>query len=731
LLLALLHLQDLNHEEVFGLLHLAINSSNPAAAAAGVTLLQRWPQQLEELPDYEALALLQTAVERHSPSRPQALTQAVILLEDYPDIPVVQMLPVLLRALELDARAPQAAAEEADLDPYQPHLRLWQMSPLPVFEQLSPDAAAGLLETAIKAGDRRSVLLMWSSMPAVQAVSPASLSNLLQAAATAGDAHSLRLLARLPAFQELQPAALAAAMMPAVKSGFEIGVIILQESRAVAQLAAGECELLMELLFAALHADQPGILPVLLEPFPARINHKRLMLLLHAALQFCPVGFTSLYQLPAAANIQAKQLGQLLQCAARWFRHGIVYEVLNWHRAWSKVSPEDKLVGLLQLALQQGASCKSFCVHPCASAVDAELAWLLLHFAVITEQHSNLQALLLLPAAAKLAKEKIVELMLVAVQGAEGPASLANLSKAAAPAAAAAAGMPAVSNSSSGLEQPAHKQCQQQQQQYTFRKVSTPVAAAAAVSGPGPAGGSGNAEASSRGAATAAMAAAECPFSGGSGEEGTKDSLSQPMQSLSLSSNAAAAAKAAVSSGCLAVLCQWDAAAEIGADGLLQLLQVASERAVTINSQTLVKSPQAGARLAGNQPASELDFSAVQQLCSSKAVAGISSVAELKPLLQLVLKRCDHVSVEMLLEHCPAAAAIDAAMLGELLTYMFSSTPTIGADQHSEYSQERILECPSSSSSSSKEWLQHRAAGRSAACSSSSRSSRAAASAHT
>jgi hypothetical protein len=142
------------------------------------------------------------------------------------------------------------------------------------------------------------------------------------------------------------------------------------------------------------------------------------------------------------------------------------------------------------------------------------------------------------------------------------------------------------------------------------------------------------------------------------------------MQSLSLSSNTAAAAKAAASIACLEVLCEWDAAAEIGADGLLQLLQVATTRAV---GATMTPA-------AGQQAAGEPDFSAVHMLCDSKASAGISSVAELKPLLQLVLKCHDEArSVELLLERCPAAAAIDAAMLGELLSYTIRSACTSSA----------------------------------------------------
>ncbi|KAF6254475.1 hypothetical protein COO60DRAFT_1665105 [Scenedesmus sp. NREL 46B-D3] len=472
-------------QELHDLLHIAFNSSDPAVARAGLMLMP------PELPDDEALTLLQTAVERHSTSRPPVLRELVQHLEDYDHLAVLQLLPVLLCALELDARVPHAAGEP---DPYLPALRLWQLGPLPVFAQLSPDGAAGLLEKALTAGDRRSVQLLWNGMPAVQAVSPARLAELLQAAAAAGDLHSLRLLARLPAFHEVQSAELAAAMMPAVKAGHELCVWALQDSRAAAQLAAGDCEVLLELLTAALHADQPGMVPVLLRKSAGRINLKRLMVLLQAALQHCPAGFNHLYQLPAAASIQAKELGQLLRWAGRWFRHGILYEVLNWHRAWSRVSAEDKLVGLLQLALQQGAACHSFCTHPCASAVDEELTMLLLHFAVVTEQRSNLEALLLLPAAAKLSRRRL----------------------------------------------------------------------------------------------------------------------------------------------------------------------------------------SAGA--SGETPA---DFSAVQQLCGGKAAAGITSVAELQPLLELVLSNHDHVSVGKLLENCPAAAAVNAAILAELLQHTFSDARYPGsAVQH-------------------------------------------------
>ncbi|KAF6243008.1 hypothetical protein COO60DRAFT_1651390 [Scenedesmus sp. NREL 46B-D3] len=458
-------------QELHDLLHIAFNSSDPAVAGAGLMLMP------PELPDDEALALLQTALERHSTSR-----------------------PLFAR---LDARVPHAAGEP---DPYLPALRLWQLGPLPVFAQLSPDGAAGLLEKALTAGDRRSVQLLWNGMPAVQAVSPARLAELLQAAAAAaGDLHSLRLLARLPAFHEVQSAELAAAMLPAVKAGHELCVWALQDSRAAAQLAAGDCEVLLELLTAALHADQPGMVPVLLRKSAGRINLKRLMVLLQAALQHCPAGFNHLYQLPAAASIQAKELGQLLRWAGRWFRHGILYEVLNWHRAWSRVSAEDKLVGLLQLALQQGAACHLFCTNPCASAVDEELAMLLLHFAVVTEQRSNLEALLLLPAAAKL--------------------SPAQAAAASGPAAATSRGNVAASN---GCAKPA--------------------------------------------AAEGSLGAAEISHS-----------LTQPLQNLSLS---------------------MDAAAAISADSLLQLLQAAAKRAVRLS---------AGA--SGETPA---DFSALGSVQSSK-----------------------------------------------------------------------------------------------------------------
>jgi hypothetical protein len=185
------------------LLHLAFNSSNPGLAAAALDLLPSEDDiQPLPLPDDEALALLQTAVERHSPNRSELLAEIAACVESCENLTVVQLLPVLLRAMELDARVPQAAGEPAD--PYQPALRLWHLSTLPVFEELSPDAAAGLLETALKAQDCRSVLLLWTSMPAAVAIDPARLTELLQAAAAAGDAHSLRIMSRTPAFHVMQ-----------------------------------------------------------------------------------------------------------------------------------------------------------------------------------------------------------------------------------------------------------------------------------------------------------------------------------------------------------------------------------------------------------------------------------------------------------------------------------------------------------------------------------------------
>jgi hypothetical protein len=466
-------------------------------------------------------------------------------------------------------------------------------------------------------------------------------------------------------------------MMTAVKGGFEHCVIALLASGAAAQLAtAGNYDLLHELLLAAVHADRFGVVAELLQKFGSHISLKRLMPLLQAALQHSPGSFMCLFQpgaVPAAARIQAKELGQLVRWAGRWFRHGIFYEVLNWHRAWSSVSPEDKLVSLLQLALQQGADCRSFCVHPCAAAVDVELAWLLLHFAVVTEQRSNLEALLLLlPAAAKLGKDRLVELMLVAVQGAAGPANLANLSRAEAPAAAGAAA--AGSSTAGGSSSVVDSAPKQPQQQYMFRRPITPAAPTAAS-----AGGSAAAAATSSGNAAATSGGAAAAAEGGSTltEQEKQDDITWPLQNLSLSGSAAA------SKACLSVLCQWDAAACIGANGLLQLLQAAAKCAAC------------GTAAAGSVPArSQPDFSAVQQLCSSRAAAGISSAAELQPLLQLLLTHHDAASVGELLRSCPAAAAIDAAMLGELPHCSLSPAGRSNAcDSHSDmqYSEEELL----------------------------------------
>jgi hypothetical protein len=640
--------------ELHDLLHVAFNSSSPQTAAAGLGLLQ---QEDLNLPGDEALALLMTAVERHSVSRADVLPMLVEHLETMEQLTVVQLLPVLLRAMELDARTePQAAGEQPD--PYKACLRLWQLASLPAFEQLSPEAVAGLLESALNVGDRRSVLVMWNSMPGVWAIDPARFAGILQAAAKAGDVFSLRVLSRAPAFHAVEAAALAAAIMPAVEAGFEKCVTALLKSRSAAQLAAGSAELLCELLLAALHADRPGIVAVLHPPRALKL--KRLMPLLQAALQYSPASFMCLFGQPAADKVTAKELGQLLRWAGRWYRREIFYEVLNWHRAWGSISPEDKLVGLLQIAVQQGADCRSFCVHPCAAAVDAELTWLLLRFAVVTEQQGNLESLLLLPAAAKLSTEKLVELMMVAVEGVVGPASL---SKAAASAAAPAAA--ATSSAAGGQSLPVVIENEAPRQQYLFRKISGPTSAVTvAESGPVAAASNGNAAASGGDAAATAAAAASEHSSLEEGE--VKDILLQPMQKLSLSGIAAA------SSISLAVLCQWDASKSIGAKGLLQLLQAAVKCApAAAAAADLAEGPT----IRQTQP----DFTAVQQLCSSKAAASITSAAELKPLLEQVLSHHDPASIEKLLQTCPAAAAVDVAMRQELLLHTFSTVHTAGS----------------------------------------------------
>uniref|UniRef100_A0A383WES4 Uncharacterized protein n=1 Tax=Tetradesmus obliquus TaxID=3088 RepID=A0A383WES4_TETOB len=55
--------------------------------------------------------------------------------------------------------------------------------------------------------------------------------------------------------------------------------------------------------------------------------------------------FHSLWQLPAAAGLQGKHLGQLLRCAATTAPPRcaeVVDRYLRRHRAWSSVSEEDK-----------------------------------------------------------------------------------------------------------------------------------------------------------------------------------------------------------------------------------------------------------------------------------------------------------------------------------------------------------------------------------------------------
>jgi hypothetical protein len=137
--------------------------------------------------------------------------------------------------------------------------------------------------------------------------------------------------------------------------------------------------------------------------------------------------FRRLWSLPAAAGLQGKQLGQLLHSAAATApmpgfqgysgaADGLTY--LQLHPAWSSNGEADKRAWLLRRAVQEGTGCRPYLIEPDAPIVDVQLAGRLLQVAVFTHNSSNLRALLLLPACAKLDSGTVEQLLQSAVTAA-------------------------------------------------------------------------------------------------------------------------------------------------------------------------------------------------------------------------------------------------------------------------------------------------------------------------
>jgi hypothetical protein len=342
-----------------------------------------------------------------------------------------QLQPVIQRVLVLDQQCraafnpPTGYSDSAGL-----------LMALPAAQQLPADAVVALVHMAMKAQysyDARQLL----QLPAAMHISPGELASILEVATAAQDEVILYRLTRIPAFDHLEPAAAAAALLAVAQEGSMYSLELLLDSKSATGLDVLAPALVQQLRSVEDFNSEPRArLAILLEKATGQ-RHRlspvadqaalfctdALLQMLEAALVHNRSAFERLWPL-AAATVQAKQLGQLLRCAATC-HNGLFYHVLEivlgcfqGHHAWSSVSEEDKLAWLLRQALQGGEDCSHYCAAPGAAAVDQEIAARLLEVAAATHQSGNLEALLLLPAAKQLGSLQVEQLLQMAVTAA-------------------------------------------------------------------------------------------------------------------------------------------------------------------------------------------------------------------------------------------------------------------------------------------------------------------------
>lgn len=288
------------------------------------------------------------------------------------------------------------------------------------------------MRKALEVGTCCDLLTKLCGLPAAQHISRIQLSSIVEAAAANGDSHSLRLLAEVPAFHQLRPATVAAALQAAVRSGSYGSLQALLGSRsAVAD------DVLVPAVELAVQTDAKTMLMALLSKAfgqykasitmedgeAARFTAHGCFQVLAAAVRCSnSCAFFRLWNLPAVRSLQGKQLGQLLRCEAAT-PHGdrnskVKDTYFKRHRAWNRVSEADLSAWQLRQTVQFGVDCSRYMIGPFAPAVDVEFLGRLLKLAVTTQHSSNLKALLTLPACAKLDSRSVSQLLEYAVTAA-------------------------------------------------------------------------------------------------------------------------------------------------------------------------------------------------------------------------------------------------------------------------------------------------------------------------
>uniref|UniRef100_A0A383WJM3 Symplekin C-terminal domain-containing protein n=1 Tax=Tetradesmus obliquus TaxID=3088 RepID=A0A383WJM3_TETOB len=308
---------EVDEADVADLLHLSINSTD-AAPPYVVEDLLRILHTMARLSTAEVLGLLRTAVERN---RIEVLSSMLrrMRTSSLGKLAPEQLLPILKRAIVLDANTPvPPPSKSAASKPQRPVSRLGQATALPAARRLPADAVAALIDTALQVGTSSSLKVL-CELPAARDITSPRLADIVEAAlmGTAVEARitsNLKVLCQLPAAKAISPAQLASLVEPTAA----------KEDHAILRLLAK----------ATAFPELP----------PAAVA---------AALQ-------AAVQLPAAADLQGRHLGQLLRCAAAaappascMQRPAEVVECyLVQHPAWSSVSDSDKQAWQQRQALQ-------------------------------------------------------------------------------------------------------------------------------------------------------------------------------------------------------------------------------------------------------------------------------------------------------------------------------------------------------------------------------------------
>jgi hypothetical protein len=319
-----------------------------------------------------------------------------------------QLLPVVQRATELDS---VVAKHQRGFEPPPVHvysskggISLFELDALPAVQQISSNALPGLLCAAMASGDSYSVFRV-TSWPSFSKLAVEQLAELMKAAvrveATFGKevcSYYIGQLLKAPSYQLLDAATIKA-VMPVVVQAYGCMEILQQLKQAG---AAVHEDVLLPVAAAGLKTHKVAAVCCLLDLDRAgneaanRFSAKGLCALLQAALEnepavFEPDMFVSLWQLPAAADLSGEDLTVLLRCAAKLNRCEVMQYQMQRHKAWASINEEDRVVGLLQLSVQQGEDCQGLCASPHAALIDAETVWHLVQKAAAAQlnRHYN------------------------------------------------------------------------------------------------------------------------------------------------------------------------------------------------------------------------------------------------------------------------------------------------------------------------------------------------------